>query len=454
MKKNDIIKLKIDSIAAGGSGIGRADDGCAVFVPYTAQGDIASVQILKVDKRCAFGKLNSLDTPSADRVETDCGSYGRCGGCNLRHISYQAELRAKRGFVADALSRIGGLNADIADCLPSPDIERYRNKAQYPVFNSENGLDFGFYSRRSHRVVHMDDCLLEPEIMHRTARCACDILSDMGLSAYDEISHKGLVRHLLMRRSSNGDLLLCIVINGRSFKGETEFANRLAGEIVEIKTVVINENTKPDNVILGEHFRTIYGDGFIEDTLCGVPVRLYSPSFFQINKPSAELLYDEVFKFASPREGDTVLDLYCGAGTIGLSIAARVKLGTLIGAETVPEAVDAARLAAQRMGIANCEFLTADAGAAAAEIAKHGLRPDIAITDPPRKGCSPETLDALLEMSPQKLVMVSCNAATLARDLKYLTANGYTLGRVQPVDLFPRTGHIEVACTLVRSNDI
>ena len=448
MKKNDVIKLKISSIAAGGSGIGRADDGCAVFVPYSAAGDVAEVQILKVDKRCAFGKINSLETPSPDRIESDCGSFGRCGGCALRHISYSAELSAKRGFVVDALSRIGGLDCEVEECLPSPDTERYRNKAQYPVFNGESGLDFGFYSRRSHRVVHMEDCLLEPEIMHRAARCACKILTDIGLRAYDETTRKGLVRHLLMRRSGSGELLLCVVINGRGFKGQDEFAKRLAEEIAEIKTVVINENTKPDNVILGERFRTVYGDGFIEDTLCGVPVRLFSPSFFQINKPSAERLYGEVYKLAEPCEGDTVLDLYCGAGTIGLSIAARTKLGALIGAETVPEAVEAARLAAQRMGAQNCEFLTADAGAAAAELAKRGLRPDIAITDPPRKGCSTETLDALLKMSPEKIVMVSCNAATLARDLKYLTANGYAVGRVQPVDLFPRTEHIEVACLL------
>lgn len=450
LSKNDIETLTIESISSDGAGVAHLSDGRAVFVPFTAAGDVARIKLVKLEKRYAFGRLEELITPSPDRVADSCPVYGRCGGCALRHISYEAELRSKRVFVADALARLGGIDAPVRETVPSPSPERCRNKAQYPIYQEGGELRFGFYSRRSHRAVEMSDCALEPREMTEATRAACEILTSLGASAYDERTRKGLARHLLVRRAESGAMLVCLVINARGFADEARFARELTQRMPQTETVVINENTDNTNVILGERFRTLAGEGFIEEELLGVPVRLYAPTFFQVNKGAAERLYERIAELAAPNEGDALLDLYCGAGTIGLSIALKHKLGALIGAETVAPAVEAAKLAASRLGLENCEFMLADSGEAAASLAAQGRKIDIAITDPPRKGCSTEALDALVSMSPRKIVMVSCNAATLARDLKYLEQHGYKTIEAVPVDMFPRTQHVETVALTVR----
>ena len=450
--KNESITLEIESLSNDGNGVGRLN-GMAVFVPYSAPGDRLDVKLVKLAKTHAFGRIERILAPGPGRVEPDCPVFGRCGGCDLSHLDYAAQCDAKRRFVRDALTRLGGLELEVRETAPSPQTARYRNKVQYPVTSGpDGGLLFGYYAKRSHRVVPCADCLLQPQILNRIAARCCALLAARGLTAYDEAAHAGLVRHLLLRRSGKtGEVLVCVVLHGAGFPGEREFARDLAAEFPEIGSIVVNVNTARGNAILGKRFNTILGTGVLEDEMCGVPVRISPPSFFQINTPAAEQLYDLVAALADPHPSDILLDLYCGAGTIGLSVARRFSLRKLIGVEIVPGAVEDARCNAAALGLDNCEFLLADAGKAAAQLAARGEQIDIAVVDPPRKGCDPATIDALAVIEPRRIVMVSCNPATLARDLKALAALGYRPGAVTPVDLFPNTAHVESVCLLTRS---
>ncbi|MCI6640162.1 MAG: 23S rRNA (uracil(1939)-C(5))-methyltransferase RlmD [Pygmaiobacter massiliensis] len=449
MKKNEIVELTIDSICSDGNGIGRVD-GMAVFVPFTAPGDRCLVKIVKVLTRYAFGICTQLLVPAKGRVAPDCPAFGRCGGCSLRHLSYEAELCAKQKIVADAFCRLGNLQVQVAPCLPSPNQNRYRNKVQYPFLQLPDGsVGYGFYALRSHRAVPCSDCLLQPKLLNQLAELTCQILTQFGVSVYDEQTHRGVLRHLYLRQGAHsGQIMVCLVINANSLPCEQELVRALTQTFSAVRTILICKNREIGNVILGTQFRTIYGDGIIEDTLCGVPVALAAPSFYQVNTPGAEQLYQVARRLAAPKKDELLLDLYCGTGTIGLSMAA--DCGRLIGVEVVPEAVESARTNAARMGISHAEFFCADAGQAAAQLARQGLRPNVVVLDPPRKGCDKATLDALVRMSPDRIVMVSCNPATAARDVRTLAENGYLPGQVQPVDMFPRTRHVETVCLMSR----
>ena len=449
MTKNDLISLEITGLSNDGSGVGR-HEGMAVFVPFTAPGDVAEVRIVKVTKSYAFGILAKLLTPSPARVAADCEAFGRCGGCALRHLSYETELLAKRGFVQDAFSKLGGFAVEAAPCLPSPEEDRYRNKVQYPLVAEPDGtVRYGFFASRSHRVIPCADCKLQPAELNLIADALCALFTEYGITVYDEASRKGVLRHLYLRRGAHsGEVMVCIVVNANRLKQEAELVAQLTAKFPSIKTILINSNRENTNVILGRRSRTIFGDGYITDTLCGVPVKLGPASFYQVNTLAAEQLYGTAKALAALRPGEVLLDLYCGTGTIGLSMADGI--GELIGVEIVPEAVESARRNAAEMGIANARFFCEDAGAAAAHLAEEGLRPDVIVLDPPRKGCDAPTLDAVLKMAPQRIVMVSCNAATAARDCQKLCAEGYVLHQISPVDLFPRTRHCEVVCLLQR----
>lgn len=450
MTKNEIIELEITALSSDGNGVGRAD-GMAVFVPFTAPGDRALVKIVKVQKSFAFGILHELLSPGPARVEPNCPVFGRCGGCALRQISYPAELAAKTAFVEDAFRRIGGFSISAAPCLPSPQMDRYRNKAQYPLGADAEGRVFaGFFAPRSHRVIPCADCLLQPQALGEVANLLCALFTEYRLPVYDEQRRTGLLRHLYLRRARDGELSVCIVANGRRLPHEKELVRRLTQQRPEVKTVALNINTKNTNVILGGETRVLFGTGVLEDTLCGVPVALAPSSFYQVNTLGAEQLYGVARQLASPGPGDLLLDLYCGAGTIGLSMAKEV--GQLVGVEIVPSAVESAKLAAQKMGAGNARFFCADAGEAAARLASAGLRPTLVVLDPPRRGCDEKTLNAVLSMAPDRIVMVSCNAATAARDVKFLAAGGYSLQQLRPVDMFPRTKHVEAVCLLSKLN--
>ena len=455
LQKNQLLTLRIERLSNDGSGVAHSSEGEAVFVPGTAPGDEAQVRIVKDCGRYAFGILDKLLTPSPDRVPVDCAVAGPCGGCSLRHLDYAAELRAKQESVADAFRRIGGLDVPVLDALPSPEVDRYRNKVQFPVGRDKDGAPcIGFYAGRTHRIVPCPDCKLQPDVLNDIGNTLCAFFAAHGIQPYDEERGKGLVRHIFLRRGAHsGQIMVCLVCTRPKLPHSDALVALLREKFRDIATILINVNAKKTNVILGEESVTLYGPGCIEDTLCGVPVRLGPLSFYQVNTLAAERLYGVAAEYAQLEPDDILLDLYCGMGTIGLSMADHCR--ELIGVEIIPEAIDSAKANAARMGdavAAKSRFFCADAGEAAARLAAEGLRPDVIMLDPPRKGCDETTLSAVVQMSPRRVVYVSCNPSTAARDAAWLGQHGYRAEKVQPVDLFPRTKHVEAVLLLTKLN--
>ena len=453
LQKNQILTLRVERLSSDGSGVAHSADGEAVFVPGTAPGDEARVRIVKDCGRYAFGILDELLTPSPDRIPVDCPVAGPCGGCSLRHLDYAAELRAKQESVLDAFRRIGGLEVPVLDILPSPEVDRYRNKVQFPVGVDKNGVPcIGFYAGRTHRIVPCPDCKLQPGVLNEIGNALCAFFAQQDIRPYDEQSGKGLVRHIFLRRGAHsGQIMVCLVCTRAKLPHAEQLCTALREQFPAISTILLNVNAKNTNVILGGENHILYGPGYIEDTLCGVPVRLGPLSFYQVNTLAAERLYGVAAQYAQLTPDDALLDLYCGMGTIGLSMADQCR--ELIGVEIVPEAIESAKANAARMGkavAAKSRFFCADAGQAATQLAAEGLHPDIVMLDPPRKGCDEATLSAVVRMAPRRVVYVSCNPATAARDAAWLEKNGYHAEKVQPVDLFPRTKHCEAVLLLTK----
>ena len=453
LQKNQLLNLQIERLSNDGSGVAHSEDGEAVFIPGTAPGDTARVRIVKDCGRYAFGILDELLLPSPDRIPVDCPAAGPCGGCSLRHLRYEAELSAKQDNVTDAFRRIGGLEVPILPALASPEVDRYRNKVQFPVGRDKAGKPcIGFYAGRTHRIVPCPDCKLQPSLLNAIGNTLCAFFDAHRIQPYDEQSGKGLVRHIFLRRGAHsGQIMVCLVCTRPKIPHSDELVQQLCAQFPEITTILLNVNAKDTNVILGHETLSLYGPGFIEDTLQGVPVRLGPLSFYQVNTLAAEQLYRIAADYAQLTPNDLLLDLYCGMGTIGLSMVDSYR--ELIGVEIVPEAIDSAKANAARMGdavAAKSRFFCADAGQAATQLAAEGLHPDVIILDPPRKGCDESTLSAVVKMSPRRVVYVSCNPSTAARDAKWLEAHGYHAEKVQPVDLFPRTKHVEAVLLLTK----
>lgn len=448
LKKNDIVLLTIESITNEGNGIGHVD-GIAVFVPLTATGDVLKARIVKVQKSYCYGIIDEIIEPSPDRILPDCTCYKRCGGCSLRHITYEAELREKSSWVRDAMHRIGGFTLEPLPILPSPSRNRYRNKAQFPFGQNEDGCFTGFFAPRSHTVIPCVDCPLQPKEFSEIAAWVCRYANHHGITIYDEQSGKGLLRHLYLRQAAvDESIMLCLIINGRNLPNANDFTREVQKAFPHISTVLLNHNTQHNNVILGKSQTVLSGSGTLQDVLCGVTVSLSPHSFYQVNHDAAEQLYRETARLAALMPGETLLDLYCGAGTIGLSMVSPGQ--KLIGVEVVSSAVENARSNAKRAGVADAEFLCADAGQATQILAKRGLQPDVIVLDPPRKGCDSATLQAVVHMAPSRIVMVSCNPATMARDSAILRENGYLLQCYRPIDLFPRTAHCETVGLFIK----
>ena len=451
LQKNQILTLRIERLSSDGSGVAHSPDGETVFVPGAAPGDEADVRIVKDCKRYAFGILDHLRTPSPDRIPVDCAVAGPCGGCSLRHLDYTAELRAKQENVTDAFRRIGGLDVPVLDICPSPEVDRYRNKVQFPVGLDKNGNPcIGFYAGRTHRIVPCPDCKLQPGVLNDIGNALCRFFAENGIQPYNEETGRGLVRHIFLRRGAHsGQIMVCLVCTRPNLPHADALCTRLREQFADIATILLNVNSKNTNVILGTETHTLYGPGYIEDTLCGVPVQLGPLSFYQVNTLAAERLYGIAAQYAQLTPDDLLLDLYCGMGTIGLSMVGRCR--ELVGVEIVPEAIESAKANAARMGDAvaakSC-FFCADAGQAATRLAAEGLHPDVVMLDPPRKGCDEATLSAVVRMAPRRVVYVSCNPSTAARDAAWLEEHGYHAEKVQPVDLFPRTRHCECVIAL------
>lgn len=450
LQKNEIVEIEITGITAEGSGVGRVD-GIAVFIPGTAVGDLAKIRILKTAKTYAVGKMEELLRPSPHRVQPDCPCFPQCGGCVFRHISYGEELRVKETRVRDAMERIGGLqNPDIHPILGAAATDGYRNKAQIPLGTDRQGkLIAGFYANHSHRIVECANCALQPKPFEQALTAFLEWGRQSGESVYDETTHRGKLRHLYLRMApSTGEVMVCVVVNGNGLKGEKELAELLRQRVDGLKSVLINNNREDTNVVLGRRFRTVWGQDFLTDTLCGLQFRISPVSFYQVNHDQAERLYGLASEYAELTGKETVLDLYCGTGTIGLSMARRA--GRIIGVESVEQSVQNARENATLNNIQNAEFLCMDAAEAANQLMERGEHPDIVVLDPPRKGCTPELIQTVAQLNPSRVVYVSCDPATLARDSKLFQTLGYEIGPITPVDLFPRTRHVECCSLLYR----
>ncbi len=450
LRKNDDIIIKIDSLTSEGSGVGR-HDGLAVFVNGTAVGDTVKAHIIKVKSSYAVGTVKEVITPSPDRVEPDCEVYARCGGCCFRHIAYSAQCDAKKSLVENAFSRLGHISIDVEQFIGAHSPDFYRNKAQLPVGTDADGnVVTGFYSQRSHRIIPCTSCRLQPDVFNRISEVFNLWAKLNKVSVYNESTGKGILRHLYIRQASaTGEIMVCPVINADRLPHADDLITALTDTVKEIVSVVVNVNKKNTNVILGEKCTTLYGRDYIEDILCSVRVRISPLSFYQVNRDQAEKLYTKAAEYAGLTGEETLLDLYCGAGTIGLSMASKVK--QLIGVEIIPEAVEDAKLNAQLNGITNARFICADAEKAAQELEKEGLHPDVIVLDPPRKGCAPQLIDTVVRFAPDRIVYVSCDPATLARDCGLFEKHGYSVKRLSAVDMFPQTSHVESVVLMSRS---
>lgn len=445
IKKNQILTLRTEGCGEGGAGIARYD-GRVIFVRGALPGELCRALVLKVNKHVAYARAAELLEPSPHRVAPDCPYYPRCGGCVFRHAAYGEELRVKKQRVQDALSRLGGSGVEVEDILGAAEPLRYRNKTIWPV--SPAGA-VGFYRGRSHEVVDAERCLLVPAAAEAAAAALREWMAQYRVPGWDESSGTGLIRHLFTRHSAAGEALLCVVAAEARLPHEAELVAALRGACPSAAGVLLNVNPRRTNVVLGDAYRTLWGADRLEDTLCGLRLRLSVPSFYQVNHAQCERLYAKVAEFAALTGTETLLDLYCGAGTIGLSMAGRVR--RLIGAEIVPEAVADARENAARNGVENAEFFLGDASAVSARLAAEGLRPDVIVVDPPRKGLAEDVIRAVAEMAPARVVYVSCDPATLGRDVKRFAALGYAASRACAVDMFPRADHVETVCLLTHS---
>ena len=440
LTKNEIYEAQIVDYTSEGQGIAKVD-GCAVFVPNAIVGEICRIRIEKAAKTWAAGKIVEILEKSPHRVNRACPVAKLCGGCDFWHMDYEEETRLKAERVKQCLNRIGGETLSEMPILAAPTCRGYRNKAQYPVSSKKGKAFAGFFRAGTHDVVENKRCLILPEETDRVKDAVMDYVNQFRVSVYDEVAHTGLLRHIYVRRGAvSGQILVCLVINGRVIPKPEALIARLE-KIPGFTTLVLSVNTKKGNAVLGDEFITLHGPGYIEDTLCGLTFRLSPRSFYQVNHHQAQRLYEAAITQAEITKNDTVLDLYCGVGTITLAMAKAA--GKVIGVEVIPQAVEDARDNARRNGIENAEFFCGDAGEAALALEKHGIHADVVVVDPPRKGLNADAIEALHRFAPRRIVYVSCDPATLARDVALLKEKGYRVKNAQAADLFPRCSHVE-----------
>ena len=473
------VLLLLFCISSEGSGVGRYEN-MAVFVSGAAAGDKVTAHIIKVKKTYAVARVEKVLKPAKSRIMPACLYFPSCGGCAFQHISYEKEKEHKKKRVEDAFSHIAHINIEAETLLSDNKTTCYRNKAQYPV-SFDRQLKIGFFAPRSHRVVDCENCILQPPIFADIVKIFRKFIIKNGITVYDSEKHTGLLRHIYLRLAeATGEVMVCAVINGEDLPHKNELIKKLT-EIPSVKSIVLNINRDRTNVILGKECVTVWGNDSgirpeqiklvmndtktcpnagpaggsrsqvmsgIYDVLCGVKVRLSPLSFYQVNHDMAQQLYEKAAEYACLSGKETVLDMYCGTGTIGLSMAKKAK--RIIGAEIVPEAVLDAKRNALENGIENAEFICADAGEAAQELSSRGIKPDVVLLDPPRKGCSEMLLAEIVKMSPERIVYVSCDPSTLARDCFRLKDLGYETKRLAAADLFPRTVHVESVALLTK----
>lgn len=462
LQKNDVITLTTSEVNDTGDGIGRSD-GLVVFVKGMLPEETAQVHIIKVKPSYAIGRILSIETPSPVRRESSCEAFSRgCGGCSFCTMDYAAQLRMKRQRVADCLSRIGGFapaSIPVRPCIPEERPFMGRNKSAYPFVQEGRAVRCGFYARNSHRVVPLSDtacCLTEKPEMLRVRRTFCEIATKMGYRVYDEKTGKGVLRHLMIRFSEySGKAMVILVLTQKSLPREQEMLEALQAACPFISSIYFNINTEQTNVILGRTFRLAAGEEVLLNSIGDAVFRISPASFYQVNSRQTEKLYRTVYEFAQLKGSEKLLDLYCGTGTIGIFLLKQFEKEhgscqgiTLAGVEIVTEAVLDAKENARMNHLKQAVFLDNNAPEGADYLTSYGYRPDLVILDPPRKGCDSALLETLCRLMPPRIVYVSCDPATLARDLKFLAGQGYAVCCVQPVDMFPMTGHVETVVFL------
>lgn len=467
MKKNDVFTVTIEDMGEDGAGIGKTD-GYTWFIKDALIGDVIQASVMKMKKNYGFARLVKILEPAPGRVEARCPVARACGGCQLQELDYREQLRFKERKVYNHLKRIGGMDrlflpedrekaAGVLDAvvmepiIGMEDPWRYRNKAQYPVGLGKDGQPAaGFYAGRTHSLIPAPglDCLLGCQENKELLKIILDFMKEYKIPPYDEAAHQGLVRHVLLRKGfSSGGLMVCLVINGEELPHGGELAERLRA--AGVSSVSYSVNMERSNVIMGTRIVNLYGPGYITDTIGDIEYRISPLSFYQVNPVQTEKLYGTALEFADLSGGETVWDLYCGIGTISSFLAK--KAGKVYGVEIIPQAIEDARENARRNGIENVEFFVGKAEEVLPEqYERNHVRADVIVVDPPRKGCDPVCLETILKMAPERVVYVSCDSATLARDVKFLEENGYRATRVRPVDMFPMGGHCECVVKLER----
>lgn len=445
LTKGQEYEATVTDYTAEGQGIAHVE-GCTVFLPNAVAGERVRLRLDKVGKTWASGKMVEILERSPHRINRDCPVAKQCGGCVFRHMDYAEELRLKAERVRTCLNRLGGENLENVPILGAESVGGYRNKAQYPVGSRDGRVYAGFYKAGTHEIVECARCALLPPEMDRVKDAVVDYMNQHHLSAYEEATGTGLLRHIYVRRGAvSGKILVCLVVNGQNLPKRESLLHRLR-QIPGFTTLVLSVNTRRGNTILGDRTVVLYGPGYIEDTLCGKTFRLSAQSFYQVNHAQAERLYGLALEQAALTGNDLALDLYCGVGTITLAMAS--KAGRVLGVEVVPQAVEDAGENARRNSLSNAAFFCGDAGQAALELERQGIRPDVVMVDPPRKGLNGDAIEAITRMAPQRLVYVSCDPATLARDVALLKDRGFTLETVHAVDMFPRCSHVETVVRL------
>ncbi|MDR7074329.1 23S rRNA (uracil1939-C5)-methyltransferase [Fictibacillus barbaricus] len=446
--KNESYEVDILDLTHEGAGVARIN-GFTLFVPNTLPGERAKIKVVGIKKGFGFGRLEELIEPSPERVEPPCPIYKWCGGCQLQHLSYAGQLEYKRKQVEDVLTRIGKLeNVPVLPTLGMGDEPwRYRNKAQVPVGEREGRIITGFYQKRSHEIVEMDSCIITGKTDDDAVQAVKEIVNKYNISAYNEEKHKGMLRHIIARYGkTTGDLMIVLVTNGKDLPKRKKIVEDITATLPEVKSIVQNVNTKRTNVIFGDETRVLWGAEYIYDFIGDIKFAISARSFYQINPDQTKVLYDQALKYAELNGNETVIDAYCGIGTISLFLAQKAK--KVYGVEIVPEAIEDARRNAELNNITNAEFAVGKSEEVIPAWKKQGITPDVIVVDPPRKGCDEELLKTIIEMKPKRVVYVSCNPATLARDLRVLEDGGFKTMEVQPVDMFPQTTHCEAVARL------
>ncbi|MBQ2744436.1 MAG: 23S rRNA (uracil(1939)-C(5))-methyltransferase RlmD [Lachnospiraceae bacterium] len=454
MKKNEDYIIAIEDMGTEGEGVGKID-GFTLFVKDALPGDIARVKVVKAGKTYGYGRLMEVITPSEYRVEAVCPVARQCGGCQIQEMSYEAQLAFKEKKVQNNLERIGKIEPssyEMCTIIGMEEPYHYRNKAQFPVGTDRDGnIVTGFYAGRTHNIIPCDDCVIGDNINACILAIIKSHMKKYNIKPYDEEKHTGLVRHILIRRGfTTGEIMVCIIINGMELKGSSELVDELKA-IEKMTSISLNINREKTNVIMGKTVIDLYGEGYITDYIGDVKFRISPLSFFQVNPVQTRKLYGKALEFAGLTGNEIVWDLYCGVGTISLFLAKSAH--KVYGVEIVPEAIEDAIKNASLNNITNAEFFVGKAEEVVPKMYKEcGIDADVVVVDPPRKGCDEKLLETMIEMNPERIVYVSCDSATLARDLKYLRENGYEVKKVQPVDMFPHTGHVETVVLMSKKD--